>query len=74
MSDKVRVGAAMGHAHIVSQVGTFSSFTRCAYALIGKARSHADGSLAQGPIALCEVWGYVHAAIRLTSTRRNCVN
>jgi glycogen debranching enzyme len=28
---------------------------------------HADGSLAQGPIALCEVQGYVYAAKRLTA-------
>jgi glycogen debranching enzyme len=29
---------------------------------------HADGSLAQGPIALCEVQGYVYAAKRLAAT------
>jgi glycogen debranching enzyme len=29
---------------------------------------HADGSLAQGPIALCEVQGYVYAAKRLSAT------
>jgi glycogen debranching enzyme len=31
---------------------------------------HADGSLAQGPIALCEVQGYVYAAKRLARVAR----
>ena len=32
---------------------------------------HADGSLAQGPIALCEVQGYVYLAKRLSGAGRS---